>query len=132
MIINDYVSELSYKCFIIYPHLHIGVETGVLDAHSIIDGGLCSVFGTGDTTDATPDYNVVTTGDTGASFNLAIICGTALRRLIRKPLDILVVYLFSIILLCDNLFDFVVDCGEMKILQRLSLCKNLILIYIYV
>ena len=82
-----------------------------------MDGGLCFVFGTGDTTDATPDDDVVTTGGTGASFNLAIACGTALRRLMRKQLDILVVHLWNIILLCDTFFVFVVDCGDMKIIS---------------
>ena len=77
----------------LHTNLHIGVDTDVLDARSIMDGGLLSVFGTGDTTDATHVDSVVTTGGTGASFYLAMACGTAFRRLIRKPLDILIVHL---------------------------------------
>ena len=84
-----------------------------------MDGGLCFVFGTDDTTDATPVDDVVTTGGTGASFNLAIACGTTLCRLMRKPLDILVVHLLYILVLCARSIDFVVDCGEMKILQAI-------------
>ena len=97
-----------------------------------MDGGLPSVFGTGDTTDATHVDDVVTTGGIGASFNLAMARGTALRLLMRKPLDILVVHLWYILVLCDRSIDFVVDCGDMKILPAISILLYLLFLYIYV
>eukprot|EP00543_Licmophora_paradoxa_P002642 CAMPEP_0202441318 /NCGR_PEP_ID=MMETSP1360-20130828/804_1 /ASSEMBLY_ACC=CAM_ASM_000848 /TAXON_ID=515479 /ORGANISM="Licmophora paradoxa, Strain CCMP2313" /LENGTH=59 /DNA_ID=CAMNT_0049056249 /DNA_START=119 /DNA_END=294 /DNA_ORIENTATION=- len=57
-----------------------------------MEGRLISGHGTGDTTEATCVDDVVTTGGTGAIFNLAIPCGTEQHRLIRNPLDILVVH----------------------------------------
>ena len=84
-----------------------------------MDGGLLSVFGTCDTTDATHVDDVVKTGGTGASFNLTIPCGTVLRLLICKPVDILIVHLLYIFLLCDRNFDFVVDYGDIKILRAI-------------
>ena len=80
-----------------------------------MDDRLLSVFGAGDAINATHVDDVVTTGGTGASFNLAIPCGTALRLLICKPVDILSDHLLYILVLCDRSIDFVVDCVDMKI-----------------